>query len=301
MNILLGGDCDNGGGSYWLAQAINKYTEHHARSVRAYQSYLEYPYDVLNPSTADMLDLISWADVIHVRDRLPKAARGLSLRGKGLVATYTGRVFRGEDKSVFAARRRGFVICVSTPDMMAFCKNAKPIWLPNPREPIQQRIRPDVFTISHAPTANPGKQTDLLLMAVAMLNGVSLDIIEGVAYEACIARKSKSHVCFDQLKYGYGNNAIEAWAIGIPAIAGCSKKIYRDAILKECGYIPFTEPRKATDVAVAELIKQLRDEPGFYFDELNRSTQAFFDFHYAPVVAAKAISVYEQALQERKN
>jgi len=35
MNILLGGTSDNGGGSWFLADAINKYTEHNARACVA--------------------------------------------------------------------------------------------------------------------------------------------------------------------------------------------------------------------------------------------------------------------------
>ena len=109
MKILLAGACDQGGGSYWLAQAINRYTKHEAKAVRGVQSYIAYPYDILGPSKGEMDLLIRWADVVHIRENMPKSTIGIN--GKALVVTYTGRLFRKENSAVFKMARRGAVIC----------------------------------------------------------------------------------------------------------------------------------------------------------------------------------------------
>src|SRR5690606_23762125 len=49
--------------------------------------------------------------------------------------------------------------------------------------------------------------------------------IEGKTWAECVQMKSTCDVLYDQVQLGYGNNAIEAWAMGIPVIAGASQDI----------------------------------------------------------------------------
>jgi len=297
VKILLGGDCDNGGGSYWLAQAINRYTKHQARAVRGYQSYLQYDYDILAPSVEQMADLVRWADVIHVRDRLPRC--GGIPRGKGVVATYTGRVFRKCHRAVYRAHKLGYVICVSTPDMMAFCPDVHPTWLPNPREDLGHLWKPlrNKFALQ-APTTRQGKQTEIFIEA-ARKACVPIEIVENVSYAECMERKAQARVIVDQIKYGFGNNAIEGWALGMPVLSGFSTALaprYRNAILDQVGgELPFIEVIALAD-NVAEVFRQLHHDRAYYQEWCARGREHFFKYHHMPVVAKKAISIYQQAL-----
>jgi len=297
MKILLGGTSDNGGGSWFLAQAINRYTKHQARAVRSYQSYLAYPYDALNPTAGEMDSLIGWADVVHMRDALPKSSVGL--RGKAVVITYTGRVFRKCSGPVYRAHRLGYKICVSTPDMMAFCPDVKPTWLPNPREDLAHLWKPrrNSFAVQ-APTSRQGKQTAIVRRAARKAR-LPLRIVEKMSYAKCLAQKAQCRVTVDQIKYGFGNNAIEGWALGMPVISGFSTPLaqqYREAILMQVGgELPFIEVI-ATPDSVAEALLQLRKDKEFYHAWRLRGREYFFRYHHMPVVAKKAIGIYQQVL-----
>lgn len=300
MKILLGGDCDNGGGSWWLAQAINRYTKHQARAVRGYQSYLQYDYDILGPTIEQMNELIRWADVIHVRDRLPKSG-GIPW-GKGVVVTYTGRTFRKASHAVYRAHKLSYVVCVSTPDMMAFCQDVQPTWLPNPRADLAPLWKPlrNKFALQ-APTTRQGKQTEIFIKAARKAR-VPFEVVEQVSYAECMAYKVQARVICDQIKYGYGNNAIEAWALGMPVISGFSTPLaqtYRDAILEQVGgELPFIEVIAAVD-NVAEVLYRLRHDHAYYVEWCYRGREHFFKHHHMPIVAKRAIGIYERAMEVR--
>lgn len=291
MKILLGGDCDNGGGSYWLADAINKYTPHKAKAVRGYQSYLDYPHHILGIKPKEMYHLVKWADVIHIRDRLPAA----DLHNKAVVITYTGKIFRKCSRAVTKAIAAGWIVCVVTPDMTGYCNKHKAHWLPNPRESMAHLWRPARgFLLCQAPTSRSAKHTEVVIKA-AKLAGVKLDVIEQISYQECVKRKARARVTVDQLKYGYGNNAIEAWALGMPVISGAKQPGCREAILENCGLIPYAEARP-TAASVRARIEQLRDDQSYYKQIQELGQEHFYTFHHAPVVADKAISIYKEAL-----
>jgi len=240
-----------------------------------------------------MQRLIDWADVVHIRDRLPG---GTLPPRKPVAVTFTGRHFRKCRSVVKRAYRAGWAICVTTPDMLAFCPEVKPIWLPQPREP-----RPDLwhksrrFSVCQAPTSRSAKDTEKLIAACQQA-GIPLDIIEGVSYDECIRRKGRAWVTFDQVKYGYGNNAIEAWMIGQPAVSGFRPRFgYRRALRLASGRIPFAEARP-TVASIRAVLERLRDDPAYYREAQELGQAQFYEFHYAPVVAQKAIGIYEGLL-----
>ena len=57
-------------------------------------------------------------------------------------------------------------------------------------------------------------------------------------WRRCLELKASAHLYFDQHLLGYGNNALEAWAMGMPVIAGASDLII-DRMRREWGYLPF--------------------------------------------------------------
>jgi hypothetical protein len=79
--------------------------------------------------------------------------------------------------------------------------------------------------IGHAPTDRAIKSTDAFLAACEKLadtHPVEVVLIEGKTWAECLKSKGTCDVYFDQVLLGYGNNAIEAWGMGIPVVCGAA-------------------------------------------------------------------------------
>lgn len=293
MKILLASKGDNGGGTYWLAQAINKHTQHEARSVRILQSFIKYPFDVLNPSDEELANLCKWADLVHCRDSfdfLPEIGKG-----KIWVMTYTGMSYRRKYGDLIRfCRDRGWTVCVSTIDLTEYHgkQQKPPVWLPNPREDMQSRVKKhDRFTVAHAPTFRERKGTETILQAFEGLSA-KLELVEGLPYSQCVKRKRKCHALIDQFAWGYGNNAIEAWAMGQPVIGGVMLEKYADVVLRTAGFLPYVPAEETVD-SIRAAAQQVMDSPKW---AIERGREYFHAFHHAPVVAKRAVEIYEAAL-----
>lgn len=77
--------------------------------------------------------------------------------------------------------------------------------------------------VVHAPTDRDVKSTQAVIAAVASLQSrgvkVQLVLVEGQTHAKTMEIKARSaEILVDQLKLGYGCNAVEAWGLGIPVI-----------------------------------------------------------------------------------
>ncbi len=76
--------------------------------------------------------------------------------------------------------------------------------------------------IGHAPTNRKAKGTDTIISVLEKMKGtypVELVLIEGLPFDDAIAMKRRCHLFIDQIgDLGYGINAIEALAMGIPTL-----------------------------------------------------------------------------------
>jgi len=293
MKILLVSKGDNGGGTYWLAQAINKHTQHKARSVRVLQSFIQYPFDVLDPGDEELAELCARADLVHCRDSfdfLPESGQA-----KIKVMTYTGMSYRRKCSDLIRfCRDRGWTVCVSTIDLTEYHgkRQEPPIWLPNPREDMQSRAKKyEHFTVAHAPTVRERKGTEVVIQAFKGLDA-KLALIEGLTYSQCVKRKRKCHALIDQFAWGYGNNAIEAWAMGMPVIGGVMLEKYADVVLRTAGFLPYI-PAEETIDSIRAAVQRAVDSPKW---AIERGREYFHAFHHAPVVAQRAVEIYEAAL-----
>lgn len=286
MNILFASVGDNGAGSWFMSQAVNKHTDHAARAVRWMDTYIHYPVDVYQPSASELKRLVDWADVIWVRDGAPDVEQSPKFKG----ITFTGMSFRKRpDALVSHYAKRGVKVCVSTPDLTSY--HSAVTWLPNPREekrPIQKR---PAFTVAHAPTYRDRKGTETVIAACAAA-GVELDLIEQANYADCIRRKLACHLLVDQFAFGYGNNAIEAWAGGLPALSGASDKKYQAETLRLFGALPYWDCRENLR-ELTRALQMLRDEPQKLAEIVARGHDYFMRFHYAPAVAQRLIKIIE--------
>lgn len=301
MKILLCANTDYGGGAWFLSQAINRYTDHEARHFRMSQSALEYPYHMLAPSPAEIRKLVDWCDVLHVRES-QKFLPGNYLRKqkKPVVITYCGRGYRRRAKRTIEAKRRvGWLVTVSTPDLPFYYPDEPPLWIPNTREDMidYPTRRHERFTVTHAPTFRERKGTDVLIEAVQGLDDVDLELVEKVAYSQCLRRKAPCHLLFDQFANGYGNNTIEAWALGMPVITNDLETKFTHHLEEACGYLPFVKvPEDAN--ALRETIDRLHRDETFYKEMLDKGRQFFFTYHHAPAAAKRAIEIYEMAIDK---
>src|SRR6185312_5424211 len=68
---------------------------------------------------------------------------------------------------------------------------------------------------------------------------------EGMSWQECLAVKGTCDILFDQTAYGYGGNAIEAWAMGIPVVCGAPDDTLAEYD-RRFGDIPFVAAEQHT-------------------------------------------------------
>lgn len=288
---------DIGGAGYLMADAFNRERPDWVyEAVRGAPSYLQYPEHT--PWWWDNI-LTAWrnADAVHLHDgfhNLPSGPR------PGMVVTYHGTGFR-EVPDVFLAKQReyGAIGLVSTLDLWLLRPDDvewNPIGMDLEALATYRRPHGGSLVIGHCPTARELKGTHALIDAVEALrhSGAEIDlhIIEGVDWETCLKFKGQFDVYFDQLAYGYGNNSIESWAMGIPTINGAS-----DAVLEEYrrrfGVLPFVQA-DPTVASIAAAIEKL-------LDPLNRAAYADLGrqhaqrFHSQRALVERLAPFYERA------
>ena len=291
MKILLISGGDSGGNSYFIADAINKYTPHYARAIRMMQTYLQYPHDLLCPSMEEIQHWMDWADVIHGRDFvtfLPETK-------KPRVITFSGRAWRKRPAHLTSRwRSLGWFVTVSTPDMLLYHPKDPPLWIPNPREKMVSGEKHEEFTVCQAPTFRERKNTAMVEAALGHA-GINFHVIENKSYFQCLEEKAKCHALADQWDYGYGNNAIEAWSLEIPVISGARDRKYINNVIFMHGYVPYAEAR-ATQKDIAEIAKRLRDDEPFRKLTIARGLEYFHTYHHSPAVAKTVTDLYTRLL-----
>jgi hypothetical protein len=185
-----------------IKRAFDKFSDIQVRHVARRRRLYDYPTDA---EWEERHDLIRWADLIHVMD-IPGDY------GKPVLTHHHGSFFRANGGPVG--------IC-STLDLHLLGAGE---WVPSPIDTrhvghYKKPVRTDRLTIAHAPTSRSIKGTDAFLAACEGLP-VEVLLIEGQSWAECLRLKGSADIYYDQLGLGYGNNAVEAWAMGIPVIAG---------------------------------------------------------------------------------
>ena len=289
MNILQLATVDNGGGAWFVKDALDRHTDYECRAVRMYQSKLRYPYDILAPTQAEIGELYRWADLVHVHDD----AGGLIVNQwfknqKPVVVTYHGSRYRQHWQQYNEkCKERGWKVTCSTIDLT--WRGAE--WLPTPRRDLYKSWNPSQgFTVVQAPTDRKRKRTDEVVEA---LEHETLMVIEGQTYARCLQKKARGHVLVDGWLYGYGNNSIEAWAFGIPSVCGVIPEVRR-MMLDAWGYLPFAD---TTLEGLRDTILELRHDPEFYAEVEAYGRDHFMRYHHAPAVAARLVDLYERVME----
>lgn len=247
---------DTGGQSYRLHQAFTKLTDHTFHSLVRSTNYLRYPKHVGWEARGRLL---AQADLVHAHSHF----RTLEEVDKPMIIQYHGTQFRNNPKTyIRAAQARHARQFVSTLDLWLLGPKQL-TWLPAPydldwlatfRKPQDGKLR-----IGHAPTDRAVKSTKALIAAAERLNKttkVELVMIERQPWDKCLRLKGTIDVLFDQVILGYGNNAIEAWGMGIPVICGAQPDTLHE-MRNRFGELPFYE---ATEDTIYEALSAMADD-----------------------------------------
>jgi hypothetical protein len=299
MNILILGAMDCSGAGHALMTAINEYTEHKARMITLRQVRYHYPTDIICPTEEETRDWIHWADVLNLQVRGEKMIPDGSPK-RPAVKTYHGSEYRRYYKRERAkCRRNGWLATCMTLDLSAYGAT----WIGRAMPDLSHMLNRDVgeFRIVHA--AAPGRKhktnrkgTDVLERALKGLDGVTADIFREVPNAECLARKAKAHLYIDQVGprgLGYGTNALEAWAMGLPVVAS-APMLTRELIVRQIGYLPFCP---CSDVlSLRRRIKQFRDNLRFRQRWAYRGQQYVRQWHAPAYVAGEYVKLLERAV-----
>jgi hypothetical protein len=322
LNLSLGQD--TGGQQMRLARAWRRYFPADTySSVTSTHTFYEIENKLDKAWVAN--DLWPNADLIHQNNdlnfavsRFPK--RSLDLY-KPMVIHHHGTMYRTRPDYHLAAQEKyqATSLC-STVDLWAIAPD-KSQWLPQAYEPeelMDYRNRfydpkDGVLRIAHAPTNRVIKSTRALENAVKKLKWlgakVQLDVIEKVSNQKCLERKAQADVFVDQLLLGYGCNAIEAWGMGIPVIAGvqpdqCVPMIRQaipadtlDRMHQQWGTIPFPMTTEAT--LVTELGKMLDPEYRALWSDIG--SKHFHRHHNAEVVVTNLRGIYLDTITRHRD
>jgi len=304
--LILNRGADTGGGSIKIKRAFAKYApDWQVRCVRGTDNYIGYPADLTlntnSPRSVERVrELFAQADVVHLvnDERIGRLFDGYHAKPK--VVQFRGRGFWTQpgDQSLASLRDRGIPALVSTPNLLKY--DPYPEWMPNlcdidamqrvRRQALRSRTRTRPVAI-HAPTMRRTKGTDAFLAGLEPLRDrLDLDLIEGVPWRECLARKAAGDMLLDQLNLAYGSNAIEAWGMGIPVVCGIGGEFMADWYARVPGYVPFAATTAET---VTDTLLQLLADPS---GAIERGTAFVNDYHAEAVVVQRLLAVYERVL-----
>ena len=246
--FLIATGQDTGGWNWRIHEAFRRNSDWTARCMAVSQTYIEYPTD--EPFSADRaLELYAEADVVHLQNSPAGWQTYDNTAGKPAILQHHGTSYRSGHAALSAmARRIGMVEICSTIDLTLYEPGVT--WVPAPYSKHQLRaIRKKHYTpsdtvrIAHAPTARAIKGTDHFLAVIGRLQDEGLPVepvlIEHQTWAQCLSAKANADVYYDQLELGYGNNAVEAWGMGIPVIAGTVDPKVQALMRKTWGRYPF--------------------------------------------------------------
>jgi glycosyltransferase involved in cell wall biosynthesis len=265
------------------------------RAVRGAPSYLQFPEHT--PWDWDsILEYWREADVVHVHDGF----YNLPQPHKPMVVTFHGTGFRKTpDNHLQLAARVGALPVVSTLDLWLLAPDDV-IWAPQiddlDRLATYRQQNFGKLRIGHAPTNRSLKSTDVFLRACERLShDIELEVvlIEGKPWAECLPIKGTCDIFFDQTAFGYGGNAIECWAMGIPVVCGAPDATL-DEYTRRFGALPFVDVDEASIYyGLAELV-----EPSTRA-RWGAAGRAHVEQHHSQEVGvARLTHIYERALQE---
>lgn len=203
-----------------------------------------------------------WADVVVLHNDptiLDNVANGVE---RHVVVHHHGSRFRNSPVEVWqqAADRPVALQVVSTIDLLLSVPAGHHAeWMPQVVDirkmvALADACRPapgSRIVVTHAPTNRMIKGTRWVTQTMrALRKECDYVLISKKPWVQCLVTKAASQIFIDQLLLGYGNNAIEAWAMSLPVVAGAPLAILSRMRQEFGGSLPFAEanPGTLTDV-----------------------------------------------------
>lgn len=316
---LIVGTWDGAGIPARLAKASEKVEGLRIRSAHRATAYFDFPLDIQwdRRTQSEVQQLADEADVIHLTNDVQAYFRlHQSRHRKPAVLHHHGTLFRSQHRRLMTeARRLHFVQAVSTIDL----KKPAPgelHWLPAPLDldaMLDMRKlgkRPDdgLVRIMSAPTRRDLKSTDALEAAVRTLQAeglpVELVVVIGRTWAECLAVKASADIYFDQVAVrehdypgGYGCNAIEAWGMGIPVVAGAdawtTARMRTEWNLRPSHKLPFHE---ATESTITESLRELVKSADLRAEVAARGRKHALKYHAEKPALARVAELYGKAV-----
>lgn len=265
--LIMSPGQDTGGQGIRIKQAFDRHggDDWHVDAMRINDNFIHYPTH-LQYEDALARELYRAADVVHHKNGMVAYVSLDDGQRKPAVLHHQGSRLRAHPRQVAGeGETSGATQLVSTVDLLADAPGST--WLPTPydldwlrtkyRRPHEgRRIR-----IGHAPTNREAKNSRAIMAAlevVAAKHDIEVDLIEMVRWVVCLSRKGLCDIFIDQVTLGYGNNAVEAWAMGIPVVSGWDEPADRAAFVEQTGIDGDAMPmHEATAVNLAARIEQL--------------------------------------------
>ena len=259
MNILnYGCGADTGGQSWAVYQAFkNAAPDIGYSSLVRSSNYIQYPKHL--PVT-QFARAVAAADVVHIHN----AFRILEGVNKPLVMHWHGTGFR-ENPAPYIRQLHQFgaLGVVATVDLLAASDELT--WVPPPVdiEALSAMWAPKdngKIRVGHCPTNREIKSTGALMAAVKRAqkhHPYELVLVERKTWAECLKIKATCDLLFDQVQLGFGVNAVEAWGMGMPVIAGAGADTL--AVMRDTfgGSLPFYQ---ADEDSIYEALMELADE-----------------------------------------
>lgn len=265
MNILhLHPGPDTGGKS----MAAKKALEEAGDKVRVFvgplsgadRFYFQYPAAELWDQ-AEVEAAYEWADVVVLHNEPALLMTRFRQSGdKPLIVHHHGSILRkGGYAKWTEGDRLGAVQVVSSIDLLIGLPDSVG-WLPQIVDIARMaEIRAEEygpsphFRVSHAPTSRQAKGTRVIVASVRKLRGqVEWEMIQRRPWAECLRRKARTDLYVDQLTYGFGANAVEAWGMSMPVFGSASGDIL-ERMRAEWGTLPFYDCGQTRESVMAAL------------------------------------------------
>lgn len=241
-----------------------------------------------------------WAEVVVIHNDPSLFERVDDGSEKALFVHHHGSMFRDYPKRWDEAKAIGARQIVSTVDLLLTVPPGEHAdWMPQvvdttKMQALRTACRPDQddrIVVTHAPTNRMIKGTRYVMLAKRQLRGrADFIIIQRQPWIVCLTMKASSHVFIDQLALGYGNNAIEAWAMDLPVIAGASPAIIDKMYEVYGGSLPFLHASRET---LRDRIVDLIESPELRADWAAAGRAHVRRWHEPKAWAKRARSIYQ--------
>lgn len=314
--LIFATGADTGGQGYRIAAGFGRRAPSWQVEAVAALNPLGYPeQSALRPVQlrAHVRERYQWADVVHLRNSLEGFRVVDRGRRKPLVLHHHGTAFRAyHQKLTREAAALGATQVASTLDLVLLQPGVE--WLPSPYHLEElaalraSEYEPDgVVRIAHFPTNTARKGTAAFLEAVAALRarGLRLELVTNVRHlrnrrpvhtptpwPQVMAQKARADILYDQLELGYGNNAIEAFGMGIPVVAGVADLRVRHEMLRRFGELPFVD---ATPQTLQHVLGDLVASAAMRREYGQRGLEHARRFHDERVVVGQLVDIYGHA------